>query len=954
LPGYTFPTLDSLFGELNSTFGGFKGDGIVVGDIDTGYNSLSPSFQATDASGYTITNPLGSGNYLGDCGVDGISLGGCNDKVIGVYDEVNVQYYNAAPSSVEDTQGHGSHTASTIAGDGREGGFPGFDANLAGIAPHANLVIYYACAPDPVQCQDSATAGSVDQAIQDGVVDVLNYSISGGNRPWNDPVSQAFLAAEDSGIFVAAAAGNTGTDVPVAVPGTVNHLEPWVATVAATTLPAYVAELALSLTGPGTPPAAATDVQLTEGTFDTAPDAAFAPTTPIVLSPQFRATDTNGTDGCNSAGGYPAGTFNNAIALISRGTCAFAEKVPNAIAAGAIAVIISDNRIEGPFSPTVGPPQVSVPVYSIPQAGGIAMQSYLASKGGSGTASLGYGSSRLPLKADVLADFSLIGPGDFDVIKPDVAAPGVAVLAAVANDGSSNGPNLVAFYDGTSMATPHITGTGALVLGMHPDWTPMEVKSAIMMTAQGAVTKPDGQTAADLYDVGSGRVQAFEAARAGLVLDETTDNMLAAYPDGGGDPSTLNLASMQNSNCAAKCTFTRTFSATQAGNWTVTVTGELAGSVTVTPSTFSLAKGATLALKVAVDSSALEPLSGMHTATVEISTITEFPAPATQAGLYRLPLAVAVPPPSIVAAANSVDIALDSSGSGSATLALSNPGFGPMGFTPKNSGSQPFVWINQVTGNYYGEPSVHYTTGVQAGDFDYYSADDFTITGNAPVDLSTIVTPGFSSNHTLSSFGASLGVHWRIYADNNGQPSSDPITNGPAVWSYDSTAGGAGVSVARDTISLDLVAAQQSTALPAGHYWLVAYPDMPCNDTQGSGCNEGWYWLNSWAGSGATWALTSPGFDWYNGVQNEPYGEGLAMSITSTANCALRDWLSLSPLNGTVASASSSTLTFNADFSTSSTPPPQTTYVCLATSYLDPVEGLTIPKGVVPIQVNAQ
>ncbi len=96
LPGYTFPTIESLYGQLNSNFGGFKGDGIVVGDIDTGYNSLSPSFQATDSSGYAITNPLGSGHYLGDCNVTGISLGGCNNKVIGVYDEVSVQYYGDA------------------------------------------------------------------------------------------------------------------------------------------------------------------------------------------------------------------------------------------------------------------------------------------------------------------------------------------------------------------------------------------------------------------------------------------------------------------------------------------------------------------------------------------------------------------------------------------------------------------------------------------------------------------------------------------------------------------------------------------------------------------------------------------------------------------------------------------------------------------------------------------
>ncbi len=614
LPGYTFPTIESLYGQLNSDFGGFKGDGIVVGDIDTGYNSLSPSFQATDSSGYAISNPLGNGHYLGDCNVNGISLGGCNNKVIGVYDEVSVQYYGAPPTSVEDTQGHGSHTASTIAGNARQGGFPGFNAVFSGLAPHANLVIYYACAPDPVQCQDSATAGSVDQAVQDGVVDVLNYSISGGNRPWNDPVSQAFLNAEQSGIFIAAAAGNTGTSVPVALPGTANHLEPWVATVAATTTPGDIAPLYLSLTGPGSPPAATQKVVATEGTFDTPLSAALPATTPIVLSPQFDASDLNGTDGCSS---YPSGTFSSAIALISRGTCGFAVKVPNAIAAGAIAVVISDNRSEGPFSPTVGPPQVSVPVFSIAQANGLAMQTFLKANRFFGTASLGYNSSRLLHQADELASFSLLGPGDFDVMKPDVAAPGVAVLAAVANDGSSNGPNLVAFYDGTSMATPHITGTGALILGMHPDWTPMEVKSAIMMTSLTAgVTKADGTTAAGFFDVGSGRVQAYQATKAGLVLDETADNMFAAYPDGGGDPSSLNLASLQSTNCAVSCEFTRTVTATAAGQFAVSVSGELAGKVTVSPSTFSVAKGDTVDLTIDVDSALLNPGSGFHFATV--------------------------------------------------------------------------------------------------------------------------------------------------------------------------------------------------------------------------------------------------------------------------------------------------------------------------------------------------
>ena len=969
--GYSFPTLDSLFGELNSKFG-FKGDGIVVGDIDTGYNSLSPSFAVTDASGYTIKNPLGTGKYLGDCKVQGISLAGCNDKVIGVYDEINEQYYGKAGASVEDTQGHGSHTASTIVGNPRSAGFPGFSANISGIAPHANLIVYYACAPAPVNCPDSATAGSVEQAIEDGV-DVLNFSISGGGRPWNDPTSQAFLDAADAGIFIAAAAGNTGTSVPQPLPGTVNHLEPWVATVAATTLTGGVAPLMLSLTGPGTPPAATQNIPAVEGSYDTPLTAALPGTTPIVLSPTFDAGDPGGTvvpshgsDGCKP---FSSDTFKGAIALISRGstgfsTCTFAVKVTNAIASGAIAAIISDNRVEGGLSPLVGPPVVSIPVYSISQRAGIALQTYLAANKNTGTASLGFSSPRLASHADSLASFSLIGPAvGVESIKPDIAAPGVAILAAVANDGSKNGPNLVAFYDGTSMATPHITGVGALLAGLHPDWTPQEIKSAIMMTAQqSGTTKADGATAAGNFDVGSGRVRAFEASRAGLVLAETTDNFWNAYPDFGGDPSTLNIASLQNSNCAVSCQFKRTVRNTAAATatWNVAATGELAANITVSPSAFTLKPNDKITLTVTVDSSQLAPNSGFHSANLVLGAQSDVGL-LSQPNLH-VPVAVAVSGPRFTVANNVVNIALNGKASGSAKLAVSNPGVGTMTFKPVSVANQKFVWIDQANENYYGFFSTHYTD-LGTADTDFYVADDFTISGKDPVNLTSIVTPGFTTNHTLASFGAGLPLHWRIYADNNGLPSSDPDTGGAAVWSYDATAGSAGVKVAGDAISLDLVAAKQSTALPAGKYWLVVYPDLPCKDTKNTGsCSEGWAWSNSWKGSGSIWAAIAPQSKhsnvWDNTPNNNaPYGLGLAMTLTSSAQCsaALPSWLSLAPVNGVLGSASTGSITFSANFTgaSPSNGPPQTGYVCIGSSEQDAL-GLEIPRSVTPVQVNAK
>src|SRR5439155_646324 len=83
---------------------------------------------------------------------------------------------------------------------------------------------------------------------------------------------------------------------------------------------------------------------------------------------------------------------------------------------------------------------------------------------------------------------------------------------------------------GTSMATPHTTGSGALMMGLHTDWSPQEAKSALMMTAlEAGLTKADGSTPSDFFDRGSGRLQDFPASKAGLVLNETGLNFTAGH-----------------------------------------------------------------------------------------------------------------------------------------------------------------------------------------------------------------------------------------------------------------------------------------------------------------------------------------------------------------------------------------------------------------------------------------
>ncbi|WP_137912399.1 MULTISPECIES: S8 family serine peptidase [unclassified Rudaea] len=976
LPGdatFTFPTLQDLFGTLQ-TPSGFKGDGVVVGDIDTGYNSLSPSFQATDASGYTITNPLGSGKYLGDCAVAGISLGGCNDKVIGVYDKIHATDPTQLPFfSVEDYQGHGSHTASTAAGNARSAQVDGFTSptNISGIAPHANLMVFFVC-ENPKSCGNDASAAAAEQAIKDGLVHVLNFSIGGGSQPWDDSVSQAFLAAEGAGIFVAAAAGNTGDSIPIAVPGSANHLEPWTLGVAATTDTGGSPANFLSLTSPVTPPGNEANTQNVPAyLMDSTPPltAALPNSTPYLLSPTFKNADTTGSDGCAP---FPANTFKNAVALLSRGTCNFSVKAVNAATAGAIAAVIADNRPEA--YPGLNAAGSSIPVFYLGQQQG-AVQARLLQGAGSvgGTVSLSL-LARAPQVPDVLANFSLWGPASFDVLKPEIAAPGVAVLAAFNNqvrdtdtksktylqELSPQTPETVGFDSGTSMATPHITGSAALLMGLHPDWTPMEVKSALMMTASEAnlinANDLSAVVPADYFKRGAGRVQVDVASRAGLVLNETVENMQNANPAKGGDPSTLNLASLQKAGCAVQCRFTRTFHSTlsSSSTWTTWATGELGNRISVTPAQFSVPAGGEVSLTFTVNTKSLTPDdTKYHFGEVQLSQTADLPQAFYVSPTLHIPLAVAVPTPTLLASTNKIAISLNGQPSGSANLNLTNPGDGTMLFNTQTAGAVAFAAMKQPALIQSGYNSTHV---LASGN--YYMADDFTIPSDGTA-LTQISVDGFvnSGAQKLTDFGSSLGLHWRIYADNQGVPAGNPDNNDNAVWKYDATAASAGVTVGGaygSSFVLNLTAAKLNTVLPKGHYWLVVYPDLPCNANSNGKCTFVWNWFTSNAGD-ATLPVqvntTNSGSSW--SVPSDLKQNGLAATITTQAGCSAPPaWLSIAPGSGVAPSASTAQVKFTATSAGFAPQASASALVCLGTGYQNDFP-LVLPRATIPVLVNA-
>lgn len=561
---------------------GNRGEGMIAGVVDSGINTQNhPSFAATDGDGYTFTNPFGSGVYLGDCigGTTGTDQVQCNDKLIGAYG-----FTGGSPEDTLSDVGHGSHTASTMAGNVVPGPFT---TNLgefvpaqeiAGVAPRANLIAYRACAGG---CPTSATAASLQQALVDGV-NATNYSIGpglGGRgiSPWSDSSNRIMLDLVAAGIFVAASAGNTRTNPPNPNPeADVANKGPWIATVANSSHGGVIAHDA-SFSDQGGP---ATGLESVIAIPGSGPAVNSDLTAPVFYA---QDVDASNFEGCNAWAGSP---FTGAILLVSRGSCNFSVKVDNAAAAGAVGVIVHNNVPTPPIS--MGSLEATtIPAVMITQQEGLNAGSFIS---GSITAS-----ATIPAEinvrlveewGNVLSGGSLKGPNlDFDVTEPDINAPGTQILAANAAGDAGD----FRFLSGTSMSGPHIAGAGLLLLSEHPEWTPTEVLSAMMLTANPVGTLGDG-TPTGPDDVGSGTVDLTKASLAGLVMDETFNNFLAANPSTGGDPRTLNLPSMRHSTCNPNCSWTRTVrnSTDAVTAWTIVANSPAEFDVSVTPTSFEL------------------------------------------------------------------------------------------------------------------------------------------------------------------------------------------------------------------------------------------------------------------------------------------------------------------------------------------------------------------------------
>jgi subtilisin family serine protease len=587
---------------------GLRGKGIKIGVIDSGAVQEHPSF---DDRGYKPPE-----DWNGTCQAgEGWDAEDCNNKLIGArYYIAGLGEENAVPGefiSPRDSDGHGTHTATTAAGREVRASLNGTPlAKISGIAPDAYIAVYKACweavDPDLTGCYFSDTAAATDDAVQDGV-DIITYSI-GTAFSFVDPTDVAFLFAADAGVFVSRSAGNEGPD-----PETTASGEPWVTTVAASTQSGKAYSQATVVNSPAE---VAGNYASDEGAI-TQPLSESGPVTG-----DLAAADP--IDACEPIAPIAG------VALIARGTCDFVVKIANAVDAGATAVLMySDDRPRTVMGGDATPVTQSIPGVMVDQEPGLALLAQLEAEAVVNVTLTNTVYVQEQMTGNVMADFSARGPYPNvpSWIKPDVTAPGVRILAGETPEPNTGlGGDFYQYLNGTSMSTPHVAGTAALLLERHKFWSPAQVKSALMTTARQNVKKEDGTTKADPFDYGAGHIQPNLAIKPGLAYDVDLNDYLAAtcgtesplispelcgqFANSGRsvDPDNLNLPSIGIGNLFGKKTIYRTLTNVgTAGQYTANVQPPPGFRVTVEPSEFNMPVGKSRRVRITIANKGTAP-----------------------------------------------------------------------------------------------------------------------------------------------------------------------------------------------------------------------------------------------------------------------------------------------------------------------------------------------------------
>ena len=579
-----------------------KGEDVVIGVIDSGIWPESKSFTDRDASGKLVYQQI-PGLHIKCASTETVTDGSwdanlCNRKLVGA------QFFCASRGcdtvlehefmSPRDYNGHGTHPASPAGGNPSvpTTGAAAVFGSVNGIAPRARISAYKVCWDNGAGGCGANTGDSVaaiDQAVADGV-DVINYSISGTSTNYLDSVEVAYLFAADAGVFVATSAGNSG---PTA--STVAHISPWLASVAAGT---HNRSGSTTITlGNG---ATYTGASLTNGVGPApivrAQDAGVAGADPNLLRQCFS----------NPVVLDPA-LVAGKIVVCERGGAAPANaRVDKSLAvknAGGVGVVVA-NVAAGA---SVNADLHSIPAIHVDNVAGAAIAAYAQTAGATATIAQATVNANEP--APAVAGFSSRGPsiaGGGDVLKPDFMLPGQDIVASVAPPGNDGKDFDV--YSGTSMSSPHVAGVAALLTQAHPDWSPAAMRSAMATTADQAIVGGYNP-----FGAGAGHVQPNKMVDPGLVYDAGFADYLA-FLKGQNlccassasipalDASDLNQPSLAVGDLAGVQTLTRkvTNVGGSAATYSATVTPPAGFTVSVSPSSFSIAAGATQTFTVTI------------------------------------------------------------------------------------------------------------------------------------------------------------------------------------------------------------------------------------------------------------------------------------------------------------------------------------------------------------------
>ena len=574
----------SLIGAdvLHATTGA-RGQGIKIGVVDDGVDQTNPFFNPAGYS-YPAGFPKGDTAFTTPKVIVARAFPGPGSGARG-----------KLPLDRQESF-HGTHVAGIAAGDEGTNAPAGADhppvSGLSGVAPRAwigNYRVFTIPTPIGNVVNTPEIVAAFESAVADGM-SVINFS---GGGPESDPATDATIEmarnTAAAGVVPVIAAGNDRDDFglgSVASPGTA----PAAITVAAVTN-THIFAPGLSVTAPGAP---ATLKQI--------------PIEKASTPASWSVSDQTLVDVGSIVGGgqpverhlcgppenpngpvqpLPANSLTGAIVLVSRGLCTFASKADRAKAAGAIGMVLVDNR---PGNPNPIPLQLSLPAGMISDLDGARLRDYLATKGGRAPVRLGNDPLDIENgRGDVMTSFSSAGPTDFGhLLKPDVSAPGGQILSSTLPEFAGSP---FAVFDGTSMATPHVAGSAALLLELHPTWTAQEVKSALVSTA-GPAWQDTAQThEAPVLLEGGGLVNLPRAA-APLVFT---------------DPASLSFADLDVNNGIQKRSQVvhLTDAGGGAGTWVVSAEPQSSsmGATVGVPGTVTLASGGETDFTVAVSAS---------------------------------------------------------------------------------------------------------------------------------------------------------------------------------------------------------------------------------------------------------------------------------------------------------------------------------------------------------------